>query len=86
MDKLIDNIEDMSYKMKKLLLGALSESVACKQEVVLLKEALRKISDLNRRVDGGGNELSDWYAGDVCFDKAQRIAELALNLHKLRAD
>lgn len=62
----------------------LDQLLATQKEVAYLKAALEKINNLNYKEDGDG-EINEW-AEAVCFNKSQRIAELALNLHKLRAD
>lgn len=62
----------------------LDKLIAAQREVAELKAALEKINNLNYQEDGDG-ETNEW-AEAVCFNKSQRIAELALNLHILRSD
>lgn len=72
---------DEASGMLQTFLDAL---VAANKEIAALKAALEKINNLDYHVDGDG-ETNEW-AEAVCYNKAQRIAHGALNLHKLRAD
>jgi hypothetical protein len=56
--------------------------IPAQKEVVELRTALEKINALDYQVDSV--ELHEWAEAE-CFWKAKHIAELALNLHKLRA-